>query len=112
MFHHFLYTYALLGWLLDDPVALLLYIVLPFIVILHWRTANNVCFVDAVVSDVCGRDAPFRHAGRQLGIPESITTVLIITGVLIAIYKLQRILRTRSNRRGCPPFSTPKVATH
>lgn len=98
LFHHIVYTFALLGWILDDPVVLLVYIALPLIVILHWRTNNNSCFVDQAVSNICGKSTEFNHIGRTLGIPEMVTTTIIIFGVIIASYKLYRILRA-----GKPP---------
>jgi hypothetical protein len=98
LFHHMVYTFALLGWILDDPVVLLVYIALPIIVILHWRSNNNSCFVDQAVGNICGEPTEFNHIGRKLGVPEMVTSTIVVFGVLVASYKLYKIVSS-----GKPP---------
>jgi hypothetical protein len=97
LFHHLVYTFSLLGWLLDDPVMLLIYIGLPFVVMLQWRTNGDGCFVDQVMENICGYKTQFNHIGNKLGIPTIITTGIVIFGVIIASIKLFKILRAQKN---------------
>src|ERR1019366_4753225 len=75
--HHLLYTFALLGWLLDDPAVLLCYIALPFIVLLHWPTNNNTCFIDQATTDICGENTSFNHIAHQFSVPNRVVNILI-----------------------------------
>jgi hypothetical protein len=114
LFHHIVYTFSLLGWLLDDPFALILYITLPFIVVLQWRTNDGGCFVDQVMENICGYKAQFNHIGYKLGIPTVVTTTIVIFGIIIAAIKLYKILREQANGKkpgpSCgliPPWCRP-----
>lgn len=97
LFHHTVYTFSLLGWLLDDPVMLLIYIALPFAVILQWRTNGNGCFVDQVMENICGYKSQFQHIGYKLNIPNMVTNIIIAFGVVIAAFKLYKILKAQHN---------------
>jgi len=101
--HHFVYNYALLGWLLDDFAALAVYIALPFIASLHWRVSN--CVVNDVIDDICGEKKDFMHLGRQLGVPHSFAMTVMGIGWCIAVYKMYRILRDRPRgpKEAIPP---------
>lgn len=103
MLHHLIFTFALFGWILDDPVALLLYIALPIIVGLHWKTNGNECIVDQVTTDICGYKQPFGHIIRSLGIPNMVYNVWVVIGMCIAAYKLYKILRSGppAFKKGC-----------
>jgi hypothetical protein len=102
--HHIIYTFALLGWLLDDFALLLVYVFVPLIAMLHWNTAPS-CIIDEVSGKLCGEQREFMHLGRQLNLPHKLICALIGVGVLIGIYKLYRILRDRP--RGPPPSLVP-----
>jgi len=104
LFHHLIYTYALLGWLLDDFAALVIYISIPALALLHWNTTAG-CIVSDVVGSICGNGDEFKHLGRQLGVHHTVICILVGLGVLYAIYKLYRILRYRP--RGPAPGLIP-----
>jgi hypothetical protein len=92
--HHLVYVYSLIGWLLDDPAMLILYIALPGIVLSHWKSSPE-CFVDNVTGSVCGGHKQFNHLGHYFGIPNEVTGSLVIGGVIIAVMKLWLILSGR-----------------
>ena len=105
LLHHFLYTFAILGWMLDDPVVLLVYISIPLFIRLHWVTNKNRCMVDEVTSNICGEDTKFNHLSNQLNLPNWFVNTLVGIGVVIAIVKLVKILKT--NKPGPPPSMRP-----
>lgn len=92
--HHFIYVFSLLGWLLDDPALLIIYVTLPAIVWLHWKTSKY-CFVDDVTANICGGHTQFNHLGHRFGIPDSIMGTIVICGVVIALWKLYLIFTGR-----------------
>ena len=110
--HHSIYVFSLLGWLLDDPAILILYVTLPAIVWLHWKTSKN-CFVDDVTADACGEHTQFNHLGHRLGIPNCIMGNIVIFGVIIALWKLYMIFTGRrrvgpAKKTIAPPFCTTR----
>ena len=104
LMHHLIYTFALLGWLLDDFAFLLIYVAVPVVAYLHWSTAPS-CIIDEVSGKICGEQKDFMHLGRILHIPHKVMCVFIGIGVLYAAYKLFRILRDRP--RGPAPGLFP-----
>jgi hypothetical protein len=103
--HHLIFVFALLGWLLDDFAALLVYVSLPLLVHLHWKTNSNSCFIDEVTQSTCGTKQGFYHLGRQVRATDTLITACVAIGVLIALVKLYKILRCRP--RGPPPSVPP-----
>lgn len=94
-FHHFIWTYGLLGWIFDDPVFLFLYLMMPLVAMLHWRTDR--CFVNQVTEEYCGSEVePFRRMDRIFGIPDYVYNVIVGMGVVIAAYKLYRNLKSKT----------------
>lgn len=93
--HHLIFTFVLLGWILDDPVVLLIYIAIPIIVALHWSTNKNNCMFDQITSEICGENTQFRHLATMCGIPWQVIQIVVAIGILIAIYKLFKILKSR-----------------
>jgi hypothetical protein len=91
-FHHFIFVFALLGWLLDDFAALVVYVSLPLIVHLHWK-ASTTCVVDDVTSQLCGERQQFHHLSWRFGLSHTVTSVVVGIGWFIAVYKLYRLLR-------------------
>lgn len=106
LLHHAIFTFALLGWILDDPVILFIYICIPLVALLQWRTSDNRCIVTDVMSDICGSPQPFGHIFAILGLPFTAYCALVAVGVLIAIYKLYRIMKAGrpTFKKGCTPF--------
>lgn len=94
LLHHLIYVFSLLGWLLDDPAILILYVTLPAIVTLHWKTSKE-CFVDEVTGELCGGHKQFNHLGHRLGIPNSIMGSIVCIGVIVALWKLWMIFTGR-----------------
>lgn len=92
--HHLIFTFVLLGWILDDPVVLLVYISIPLIVGLHWATNKNHCMFDEITSEICGEDVQFRHLATMCGIPWQVIQVIVAIGVIIAIYKIYKALKS------------------
>lgn len=103
--HHLIYVYSLLGWLVDDFAFLVLYVTLPAVVVLHWKTSPH-CFFDTEAANACGEYRQFQHLGEQTGLSSSITGTIVTIGVFIAAYKLYCILRDRP-RGPAPTILTP-----
>lgn len=107
LLHHFIYIFALLGWILDDLFGLLVYIAVPIVIGLHWATNKNHCMVDEVTSGVCEEETRFRHLGYMLGLPNIVYNSVVTIGEIIAMIKVILILRSGQpsipNKKCGPP---------
>ena len=56
LFHHFIWTFALFGFLSDNNQLLRIYVVVLIIYFAHWRLNNNQCFITQWVRKECGLD--------------------------------------------------------
>jgi len=56
LFHHFIWTFALFGFLSDNNQLLRIYVVVLIIYLIHWRLNNNQCFITQWVRKECGLD--------------------------------------------------------
>jgi uncharacterized membrane protein len=56
LFHHIIVIFILLGWLSNNRYILSVYIFIPIILIVHWRTNNNRCTLTEDVNKMCGLD--------------------------------------------------------
>jgi len=56
LFHHFIWTFALFGFLSDNNQLLRIYVVVLIVYLIHWRLNNNQCFITQWVRKECGLD--------------------------------------------------------
>jgi hypothetical protein len=52
-FHHFIWLFALFGWLSNNKNILKVYLIVVFIYLLHWKKNNNKCFVTEWIRENC-----------------------------------------------------------
>jgi len=94
IFHHFIWTYALLGWIFDDPVFLIIHILLPVAAFCHWTSGTGRCFVNEVTEEYCGTEVePFRKMDNIFGIPDYVYNTIVGFGVAISVYKIYRYFK-------------------
>ena len=56
LFHHFIWTFALLGFLSNNNQLLRIYVVVLIIYLIHWKANNNQCFITQWVRKTCQLD--------------------------------------------------------
>jgi hypothetical protein len=52
-FHHFINIFANFGWLSNDRIILITYLLAPIIVLIHWNTNNNKCILTQMHNEIC-----------------------------------------------------------
>lgn len=97
LFHHLIFAFIAVGWIFDSPFVLALYIFAPIIIFLQHAVYHS-CIVTDVTNKIC--ETPnqlFRDPLTVIGITYPVNAFVfspvIIFGMLIAIWKLIRILR-------------------
>jgi hypothetical protein len=55
-FHHLLAVFLYFGWLSPSPVFLGLYILLVLLVVFHWMTNHQKCYLTQIINRYCGYD--------------------------------------------------------
>lgn len=55
-FHHLIFTFSKIGFLANDIYILSFYVVLPFLLALHWHTNNVKCIMTEFVNNICNFD--------------------------------------------------------
>lgn len=88
--HHFLVCFAYLGWLFNNPAILFLYLLMPPVIFLHWKTNDNMCIFTQKINDECGEDYKFHHIFDSL--PSSIKYGVGGCGYLYGLYKFVKIM--------------------
>lgn len=53
LIHHIFIIFIFFGWLSNNRLILYIYILIPFILIIHWKTNNNNCFLTQRVNKIC-----------------------------------------------------------
>lgn len=96
-FHHFIWTFALLGWILDDPVILMIYLSTPIVAMAHWIIDKR-CFINDITVEYCdpNKVEPFRKMDRIFSVPDYVYNTIVGIGFIIASIKLYKCLRTRT----------------
>ena len=56
LFHHFIWTFALFGFLSNNNQLLRLYVAVLIIYLAHWKANNNQCFITQWVRKTCKLD--------------------------------------------------------
>ena len=94
--HHVLNIYAQFGWLSNNKYLLYGYAVTPLIVLLHWQTNKNRCFLTEDINKKCHiqEDEPFRDFWYLIGFKklthyDGLHKLYLILAWLISVYKLK-----------------------
>lgn len=53
--HHFVNIFANFGWLSNNRLILMIYLLAPIIVIIHWKTNNGKCILTQLHNKACNR---------------------------------------------------------
>lgn len=94
--HHIINCFLLYGWILDNPILLLIHILIAISVVIYWLLNSNLCDLTVDVNETCGwkKDSPFKDLLYMSGI-KSIPNwnrlwhyVLVLIVASISIYKL------------------------
>ena len=56
LIHHMANIFANFGWISNSRVVLEIYLVVPIIVFIHWKTNNNKCILTEWHNKNCGED--------------------------------------------------------
>ena len=56
LFHHIIVIFIFFGWLSNNKYLLMIYLFVPIILIMHWKTNNNRCAMTETVNSMCGLD--------------------------------------------------------
>ena len=66
--HHILNVFAQFGFLCTNKTLLIFYLFAPILVMVHWKTNNNKCFLTEMVNKECGyKNMYFRDIWFLLG---------------------------------------------
>ena len=52
--HQILVIFGNFGWLFNNKIMLILYLIIPLVVTLHWATNNNRCYLTLLENKICG----------------------------------------------------------
>jgi hypothetical protein len=84
LFHHFIATFMMYGWLLPNKFLLVLFMVASFIMMSEWSLTGK-CRLTTYVNDKCGQKGNFRDLLWKLDLKEvslPIATLFLVFGVL------------------------------
>lgn len=94
-FHHLLNMFLNFGWISDNPMVLKIYLIMPIIILLHWKTNDGKCAVTQHANEICGNpENEYMHDFLYLlGIKESkyydlVQNTILFGGMSIAVRKL------------------------
>lgn len=54
--HQFVSLFVTFGFLVEDRTLLLIYLLSPILVITHWKTNNNKCYLTELANHICDDD--------------------------------------------------------
>jgi hypothetical protein len=96
--HHILNMFSQFGWLCQSKTLLYVYLIAPIIVLIHWRTNNNQCFLTERINSTCNLqdNEMFRDWWSLLGLKkyswyDSTHKFYLIIGWCIAVYRLNKM---------------------
>jgi hypothetical protein len=96
LIHHFINVFAQFGWLIDNKYILYCYIVLPVILMIHWKSNNDKCAVSQDINRKCNipNNPPLRDLWYFIGLKDVkyysyIQKTYLLSVWLYAIYKLK-----------------------
>lgn len=96
LLHHILNIYAQFGWVSNNKYLLYGYVITPLLVLSHWSTNNNKCYLTEDINKKCNIDknVPFRDMWYLIGIKnikyyDTCHKLYLIIGWLIALYKIK-----------------------
>lgn len=96
LLHHILNIFSQFGWLSNSRTVLMLYILAPILVLAHWGTNNNACYLTQRINEKCGlpEHIQFRDWWGLLGLKgfkwySAAHKTFLLIGWCIAFWKLK-----------------------
>lgn len=94
--HHIINIFIYFGWLFNAHNVLLFHVVFPLLVLLHWKTNNNRCFLTQIINEYCGYDDghPFHDLLYMVGLKNYVWFnnygIYFVVGIssLLSLYKI------------------------
>lgn len=70
LIHQFLHIFANFGWLFNNKFILFIYLLTPSIVLIHWFTNDNKCYLTQKVNKICNfnENVPFNDIFLIIGL--------------------------------------------
>ena len=105
LIHHIINVFAQFGWLSNNKYVLYFYLIVPVIVLLHWKTNDNKCIMTEYVNDQCNiekgtyfRDFLFLTGVKKLKNYDMGHKVYLIVAWFIALVKVCLLQRSSASR--------------
>lgn len=96
MIHHIMVIFIFFGWLSNNKYILSVYVFIPLIILIHWKTNNNRCVLTETVNNMCGldKDEYIRDFIYLLGIKKTkyydpLYKTLLVLIFFFVLFKLQ-----------------------
>jgi hypothetical protein len=96
LLHHILNMFSQFGWLSASKTILMLYIMSPILVLAHWATNNNSCYLTERINERCKlpKKILFRDWWSLLGLKgfkwyNAAHKSFLVVGWCIAVYRLK-----------------------
>ena len=96
-FHHLINIFSQFGWLSSNIYVLYVYLTVPIVVLIHWKTNQNRCVLTERTNKMCDiPDGYFRDWMELVGIKkqtwyDTFHMSFLITGWCIALWKIRNI---------------------
>lgn len=93
--HHILVIFIYFGWLSNNTYILSLYLLIPIILLIHWKMNDNRCVMTETINNMCGldKDEYIRDVAYLCGLKKSsyydpIYKTFLVFTFFITSYKL------------------------
>jgi hypothetical protein len=104
--HHIANVFLQFGWLCNTKFMLLLYIMTPVLVVLHWKTNNNRCLFTEYINHSCelSDDTRLRDLWYFVGLKNykyynRIQNIYLLIVFVIGIYKIKRLSSNKTIKK-------------
>lgn len=99
LLHHTIVMFIFFGWLSNNKYLLIIYVFIPFILIIHWKTNNNRCVMTEDVNNMCGldkdeyiRDFLYIIGFKKTKYYDPVYKIFLLFTLGVVIYKLYKKL--------------------
>lgn len=82
--HHAIVTFAYLGWLSNNKFVLTIYLLLPLMILLHWKSNNYQCIFTQKINCECNENIGFHGLLENY---DALRSVLGVGFYCIGLYK-------------------------
>ena len=94
-FHHFIWTFALLGWVWNDPILNILYLITIPIYLILWYINDDKCIMTEYIKRKCnlGDDYKLKYLGDYFNsdkISRTTQKIYLTAAFIFTVYRTQR----------------------